>query len=62
MLPAELETEAQLIFQRGSGGPGWGYRALTFDTQFFRAMKHREFPFGVLVLEPTWLSAGRLLI
>ncbi|MDF5717175.1 MAG: glycosyltransferase family A protein [Rhizonema sp. NSF051] len=24
MLPAELETEAQLIFHRGSGGPGWG--------------------------------------
>lgn len=44
MLPAELETEAQLIFQRGSGGPGWGYRALTFDTQFFEQMKHRGVP------------------
>lgn len=44
MLPAELETEAQLIFQRGSGGPGWGYRALTFDTQFFKQMKHRGVP------------------
>lgn len=44
MLPAELETEAQLIFHRGSGGPGWGYRSLTFDTQFFEEMKHLGVP------------------
>ena len=44
ILPAELATEAQLIFQRGSGGPGWGYRALTFDAQFFEDMKHRGVP------------------
>ncbi|MBW4595700.1 MAG: glycosyltransferase [Brasilonema angustatum HA4187-MV1] len=44
MLPAELETEAQLIFHKGSAGPGWGYRALTFDTQFFEEMKHRGVP------------------
>jgi GT2 family glycosyltransferase len=44
MLPAELETEAQLIFQRGSGGPDWGYRELTFDTRFFEQMKHRGVP------------------
>ena len=44
VLPAELETEAQLIFQKGSGGDGWGYRALTFDTQFFEEMKHRGVP------------------
>lgn len=44
MLPAELATEAQLIFQRGSGGPGWGYRALTFDAQFFEDTKDRGVP------------------
>ncbi len=44
MLPAQLETEAQLIFHRGSGGPGWKYQALTFDPQFFKEMKHRGVP------------------
>jgi GT2 family glycosyltransferase len=44
MLPAELETEAQLIFHKSSAGPGWGYRPLTFDTQFFEEMKHRGVP------------------
>lgn len=44
MLPAELETEAQLIFQGGSGGPGWRYQPLTFDTQFFEDMKPRGVP------------------
>lgn len=44
MLPAELETEAQLIFQGDPGSPGWGYRALTFDTQFFEEMKPRGVP------------------
>ncbi len=44
MLPAELETEAQLIFHRGYGGPSWEYRTLTFDTQFFKEMKHRGVP------------------
>lgn len=44
MLPAELETEAQLIFHRGGGGPGWGYRAVTFDSQFFAEMKSRGVP------------------
>lgn len=44
MLPAELETEAQLIFQRSSGGPSWGYHSLTFDSQFFEEMKHQGVP------------------
>jgi len=44
MLPAELETEAQLIFHKSSADTGWGYRALTFDTQFFEEMKHRGVP------------------
>lgn len=44
MLPAELETEAQLIFHQGSGGPGWQYQPLMFDTQFFEDMKSRGVP------------------
>jgi GT2 family glycosyltransferase len=44
MLPAELQTEAQLIFQKSSTGPDWGYCALTFDTQFFEEMKHTGVP------------------
>jgi GT2 family glycosyltransferase len=44
MLPAELETEAQLIFHKGAGGPGWGYRTITFDPQFFADMKSRGVP------------------
>jgi glycosyltransferase involved in cell wall biosynthesis len=44
MLPAELETEAQLIFQKSSGGPDWGYRSLTFDTRFFEEIKHQGVP------------------
>lgn len=51
MLPAELESEAQMIFHRGGGGPGWGFRPLTFDAQFFNDMK----PIGV----PVWrIGAG----
>ncbi|ARV61768.1 glycosyl transferase family 2 [Nostocales cyanobacterium HT-58-2] len=44
MLPAVLETEAQWIFHKSSGGPSWGYRALTFDTQFFEKTKHQGVP------------------
>ncbi|MGF2037075.1 MAG: glycosyltransferase family 2 protein [Nostoc sp. CmiVER01] len=44
MLPAELETEAQLIFHRGAGGPSWGYRTVTFDPQFFTEMKSQGVP------------------
>ncbi|MEA5622015.1 glycosyltransferase family 2 protein [Nostoc sp. UHCC 0251] len=44
MLPAELETQAQLIFHRGAGGTGWGYRSVTFDPQFFAEMKSRGVP------------------
>ncbi|MEG5049358.1 MULTISPECIES: glycosyltransferase [unclassified Microcoleus] len=51
ILPAELENEAQLIFQKGHTGFGWGYRPTTFDTQFFEEMK----PFAV----PVWrIGAG----
>lgn len=44
MLPGELETESQLIFQGGSGGPGWKYQRLIFDTQFFEEMSPRGVP------------------
>lgn len=51
ILPAELENEAQLIFQKGHTGFGWGYRPITFDTQFFEDMK----PYAV----PVWrIGAG----
>lgn len=44
MLPAELESEAQIIFQQGVGGPSWGFRALIFDARFFDEMKPRGVP------------------
>jgi GT2 family glycosyltransferase len=44
VLPAELETAAQQVFQRDSLGWGWGYRALDFDRTFFNAMKHVGVP------------------
>ena len=44
VLPGELETEAQLIFETGLGNFGWGYRARTFDQRFFRATKHLGVP------------------
>lgn len=44
ILPAELENEAQLIFQKGHTGFGWGYRPMTFDTQFFEEMKPLAVP------------------
>jgi len=51
VLPGELETEAQLIFEKGFGGFTQGYHPLTFDTQFFEEMK----PQGV----PVWeIGAG----
>ena len=39
IIPARLETEAEMVFQQGSTGFGWGYRALTFDRHFFFSMK-----------------------
>lgn len=51
IIPAELETEAQQIFQQGSTGFGWGYRPLIFGASFFEEMK----PYGV----PVWrIGAG----
>jgi GT2 family glycosyltransferase len=44
VLPAELETEAQVMFQQVGGSSGWEYQALTFDTLFFEQMKRRGVP------------------
>lgn len=44
ILPAELETESQIIFEVGLGNFGWGYHAKTFDQQFFQATKHLGVP------------------
>ena len=44
VLPAELETRAQLLFQDAAGRAGWGYRSLLFDTNFFEQMKNRGVP------------------
>lgn len=44
VLPAELETEAQFIFEKGFGGFSRGYRPLLFDTQFFEQRKSRGVP------------------
>ena len=35
VLPAELETESQQIFEVGLGNFGWGYRPKIFDYRFF---------------------------
>ncbi|WP_066379088.1 glycosyltransferase family 2 protein [Anabaena sp. CA = ATCC 33047] len=44
MLPAELETEAQYIFHKGSADSSWEYRATNFGMEFFENMKHRGVP------------------
>ena len=44
VLPAELETEAQVQFERTQGGRGWGYRAQTFDRGFFDRMRPHAVP------------------
>ena len=44
VLPAQLETESQIIFEWGHGCFGWGYRRRTFDRQFFQETKHLGVP------------------
>ncbi len=44
VLPAELETEAQVIFEVELGHFGWGYHTKTFDQQFFNATKRLGVP------------------
>ena len=51
MLPAELETEAQVAFHRGATGFSWECRSLVFDHAYFAAMQ----PYGA----PVWqIGAG----
>ena len=44
VLPAEIETPAQLQFEQTQGGQGWGYRAQTFDRDFFDRMRQYAVP------------------
>jgi GT2 family glycosyltransferase len=44
VLPAELESAAQVAFERDLGGFGRGFRALDFDGRFFAAMTSRGVP------------------
>lgn len=44
VLPAEIETEAQFIFEKGFGGFSRGYYPLLFDTQFFKQRQSRGVP------------------
>ena len=44
VLPAELETEPQIVFERGLGGFGRGFRAITFDAGFFARMRSHGVP------------------
>lgn len=39
VLPTQLETESQLMFEKGFGGFSQGYRAKVFDSQFFETMR-----------------------
>ena len=44
VLPTQLETESQFIFEKGFGGFGQGYRTKGFDSPFFETMKPRGVP------------------
>lgn len=44
VLPNELETESQLIFEKGLDGFSRGYRTKIFDSPFFQTVKNRGVP------------------
>jgi GT2 family glycosyltransferase len=44
VLPAEAETEAQVLFERTHGGTRWSYRPQTFDGGFFQRMRRYGAP------------------
>ncbi len=44
ILPAELDTPAQLYFEQNHAGFGRGYRALSFDLGFFERMRRYAVP------------------
>jgi hypothetical protein len=61
VLPAELETAAQVAFQQGQLNCGWGYRQLDFDANFFQHTRNNGSPCGASELAPTWLFASSSL-
>lgn len=44
VLPTQLETESQYLFEKSFGGFGQGYRSKTFDSKFFQTMQRRGVP------------------
>jgi GT2 family glycosyltransferase len=44
VLPAELATRAQYVFQSDAMHVDWGYRALDFDQAFFRSTRRKGVP------------------
>jgi len=51
VLPARLDSRAQVVFERTMGGAGRGYRPIAFDAAFFEP----QVPYGV----PVWaIGAG----
>ncbi|MBV6624303.1 MAG: glycosyltransferase [Rivularia sp. (in: Bacteria)] len=44
MLPLELETESQLIFEQGHGNFSWGFRSRLFDSNFFEQTRRVGVP------------------
>ena len=44
VLPAELATPAQFVFQDGAAGAGWEYRQVDFGRSFFDSMKSLGVP------------------
>lgn len=44
VLPTQLETPSQLIFEKGFGGFGQGYQRKVFDSPFFDSLKGRGVP------------------
>jgi GT2 family glycosyltransferase len=44
VLPAELDTEAQCLFEYSFGGFQRGYRVMTYDSRFFDGRKERGVP------------------
>ncbi|GAP96218.1 glycosyltransferase family 2 protein [Leptolyngbya sp. NIES-2104] len=44
VLPTQLETESQFLFEKSFGGFGQGYRSKEFDSAFFQTMQGRGVP------------------
>ncbi|BAU13812.1 glycosyl transferase family protein [Leptolyngbya sp. NIES-3755] len=44
ILPTQLETRSQFLFEKSFGGFGQGYRSKEFDSEFFQTMQGRGVP------------------